>query len=160
MKKTVEHREPTSIPSLFNCGDINRQRTRGILAFFDFLRSRTKVLGLFVTGLYLELCELSRFLIGEERNQSFKFGCRLVRLISPSEHQMFKFPDCLIVIHISLFHEKAARNYDPTLGKRPTRQVLCNVTLPTESAAMERLHPRSSGESIGRWYWRYLGPVE
>jgi hypothetical protein len=22
---------------------------------------------------------------------------------------------------------------------------------------MERLHPRFSGKSIGRWYWRYLG---
>jgi len=27
---------------------------------------------------------------------------------------------------------------------------------------MQRLHPSFSGESIGRWYWRYLGigPLE
>jgi hypothetical protein len=56
-----------------------------------------------VTGLYLELCELSRFLTGQERNQSFKFSCRLVGVVSLSEHQMFKLPDCLIVIHISSF---------------------------------------------------------
>ena len=55
-----------------------------------------------MTGLYLELCELSRFLSGQERNQSFEFGCRLVRMVSLSDHQMFKFPDCLVVIQISL----------------------------------------------------------
>ena len=56
------------------------------------------------------MCELSRFLTGQERNQSFKFGCRLMGVVSLSEHQMFKFPDCFVVIHISLFHESVARN--------------------------------------------------
>jgi len=50
----------------------------------------------------LELCQLSRFLAGQERNQSFKFGCRLVRVVSLSDHQIFKFPDCFVVIYISL----------------------------------------------------------
>jgi hypothetical protein len=31
------------------------------------------------------------------------------------------------------------------------------VTLPFEAAAMDRLEPMCAGESIGRWYWRYLG---
>jgi hypothetical protein len=46
----------------------------------------------------------------------------LVQAKVPFPQQM-AYSDCLIVIHISLFHEKAARNYDPTLGKRPPRQV-------------------------------------
>jgi putative intracellular protease/amidase len=31
-------------------------------------------------------------------------------------------------------------------------RVFLSVALPTESAARERLHPRHSSESIGRWY--------
>ena len=52
------------------------------LAFFDFLRQLAKLLGLFVTGLCLELRELPRFLTGEERNQGFKFGCRLLGMVA------------------------------------------------------------------------------
>lgn len=91
-----------------SCGDINSQRAARTLVFFDFLRQLAKVLSLFVTGLYLELCQLSRFLTGEERNQSFKLDCCLVGVVSFFEHQMFKFPDCLIMIHISLSHENVA----------------------------------------------------
>ena len=70
------------------------------LVFFDFVRQFAEVLGLFVTGFYLELRELSRPLTGHEWNQSFKFDCRLMRVVGLFEHQMFKFPNCLIVIHI------------------------------------------------------------
>lgn len=71
------------------------------LSFFDFLRQFAKVLRLFVTGLGLDLCELPGFLVGEVRNQSFEFGRRRVSLVGFFQHQMFKFPDCLIVIHIA-----------------------------------------------------------
>jgi len=113
------------------------------LFLFDSLRQFTKVLGLLVTGLCLELRKLPRFLIGKVRNQSLKFGCRLIGLVSLFEHQMFKFPDCLIVIHVSLAHIRCKT--------RQLRSRLFKI-----SAAMERLHPRCRRESIGRWYWRYL----
>jgi hypothetical protein len=49
---------------------------------------------------------LARFLIGEKRDQSFKLSCRLVRLVSLFQHQLLKFPECLIVIHVSLLLSK------------------------------------------------------
>lgn len=73
---------------------------RAILVLFDFLRQLAKLPGQFVTCLCLELCELPGFLTGQEQNQSFKFGCRLVGVVSLSQHQMFKLTDCFIVIHI------------------------------------------------------------
>ena len=36
----------------------------------------------------------------------------------------------------------------------------CSAACLTDSTAMGRLHPRSSAESIGRWYWRYVGVAE
>ena len=74
----------------------------GDLGFFNFLREFAKVSGLYVTGLCLELRELSRFLSWQERNQSFKLDCRLGGVISLFDHQVFEFPNCLMVIHISL----------------------------------------------------------
>ncbi len=50
-----------------------KDRTCGMTALFDFLRELAKLLGLFVTGLYLQLCELSRCLPGLEQDQGFKF---------------------------------------------------------------------------------------
>jgi len=70
-----------------------KEPTRAALALFRLLRKLAKLLGLFVTGLYLQLCELSRFLSGQERNQSFKFSCSLLRVVGLFDHQMFKFPD-------------------------------------------------------------------
>lgn len=107
---SVKRANRSAFLSLLSCSDINRQRIVGPLAFFDFLRQLAKVLRLFVAGLYLELCELSRFLTGQEQNQSFKFGCHLVRMVSLSEHQMFKFPNYLVVIHNFSLHESVARN--------------------------------------------------
>jgi hypothetical protein len=96
--------ERTRFP-LFGYADGNPLRMRRALLFLDFLRQLEKVPGLFVTCLYLKLGELSRFLIREERNQRFKFGCRLVRMFSLSDQQMVEFPESLIVIHTSPFHD-------------------------------------------------------
>jgi hypothetical protein len=49
--------------------------------------------GWFVTRIHLQLCELSRFFTGQERNQSFKSSCRFVRMVGLFQHQMFEFPD-------------------------------------------------------------------
>jgi hypothetical protein len=56
----------------------------------DFLREFAKLLGLFVTRLYLQLCELSRFLTRHLRNQSLKLNGRFARVVSLFQHQMFK----------------------------------------------------------------------
>ena len=72
---------------------------RAILVLFDFLRQLAKLPGQFVTCLCLELCELPGFLTGQEQNQSFKLGCRLLRVVSLFNQQTFKSPHCLIVIH-------------------------------------------------------------
>ena len=69
------------------------------LVLFDFLRQLAKLLGLFVTGLHLHLCELSRFLTRQERKQSLKFNCCVARVFGLCLHQTFKFPQRLIVIH-------------------------------------------------------------
>jgi len=92
--------------------------------FFGFLRKLAKVFGLFVAGFYLDLCELTRFLTGKKRNQSFKFGCCLLGAVSLSEHQVFKFPDCLIVIHISLFRKSVARTANVTSRLSPSKTII------------------------------------
>jgi hypothetical protein len=95
-----------------------------------------------VAGLYLELCELSGFLTGQERNQSFKLGCRLVGAISLSEHQMFKFPDCLIVIHILLLIKVAEdAKCDPAVYPWSTtisHSAAPRRVLDVETAAVQR----------------------
>jgi hypothetical protein len=68
------------------------QQTPLLLAVVDFLREFAKLLGLFVTRLYLQLCELSRFLARQERNQSLKLNCRFARVVGLFQHQMFEFP--------------------------------------------------------------------
>jgi len=69
------------------------------------LRQFAKILGLFVTGLHLKLCELSRFLTGHEQDLRFKFSCRVVRAVALFQHEVLEFPDGLIVIHISLLQK-------------------------------------------------------
>jgi len=44
-------------------------------------------------------------------------------------------------------------------GEESGQARVYSVARPTESDAMERLHPRGSGKSIGRWYLQYLGIV-
>jgi hypothetical protein len=56
-----------------------------------------------VARLYLELCELSGFVGGQEREKSFKFIRRFLRVARLCNQQMFKLPDCFIVVHIR-FH--------------------------------------------------------
>ena len=72
------------------------------LLLLDLFGELAKILRLFVACLYLELCELARSLIDEDRDQSFKLSCRFASLVSLFKHQVFKFPDCLVVIHLSL----------------------------------------------------------
>jgi len=69
------------------------------LLFFDFLRQLAKLFGLFVARLYLQLCELSRVLSCQDRHQGLEFRRYLACVIGLFQHQMFKFPDCLVVIH-------------------------------------------------------------
>src|SRR5579863_7292869 len=96
------HCERANLYHLFSSADMNARLMHRTLGRSDFLRQLQKILGLFVTGLYLEPSELLSFFLGQERNQTFKLDRRLAGLVSPFEHQMFKFPDCLIVIHGSL----------------------------------------------------------
>ena len=69
------------------------------LFFFDFLRQLAKLFGLPVARFYLQLCELSRVLRGQDRRQGFQFLRYFAGVIGFFQHQMFKFPDCLVVIH-------------------------------------------------------------
>src|ERR1700720_974146 len=72
------------------------------------------------------MCELSRFFTGQERNQSFKFRCRLVRVVAFFDHQMFKFPDCLIVIHRTSSRKihRTGRARVSTLAQKNERPVV------------------------------------
>src|SRR6202035_4548189 len=94
------------------------------------------------------------------RNQSFKFGCRLVGVVSLSEHQMFKFPDCLIVIHISFFQDvcvlPATNNlFAPEMAKnspsetRTSRMAYCSKSLLPSSANWTNRFQSTSYPSIG-----------
>jgi hypothetical protein len=88
----------------WNMRDINRsadEQTRPPLALFHFLRQLAKLLGLLVARLYLHLCKLSRFFTRQKQNQRFKLSCRVVSVVGLCLHQAFKFPQCLVVIHIS-----------------------------------------------------------
>ena len=49
--------------------------------------------------LYLQLCELSRVLGCQDWNQGFQFCRYFAGVIGFVQHQMFKFTDCLVVIH-------------------------------------------------------------
>ena len=69
------------------------------LLLFDFLRQRAKLFGLFVARLYVQLCELSRVVSCQDRHQGLEFRRYLACVIGLFQHQMFKFPDCLVVIH-------------------------------------------------------------
>jgi hypothetical protein len=72
--------------------DYKEQRRAG-LALFHLLSQFAKLLGLFVAGLHLKLCELPGFLTGHEQDQGFKFNGRVVRVVSLFQHQVLKFPD-------------------------------------------------------------------
>jgi hypothetical protein len=90
----------------WNMSDTNRsadEQTRPPLARFHFLRQLAKLLGLLVARLYLHLCKLSRFFTRQKQNQRFKLSCRVVSVVGLCLHQAFKFPQCLVVIHISSF---------------------------------------------------------
>ena len=63
-----------------------------LLAFVDFLCEFAKLLGLFVTRLYLQLRELSRFLTWQLRNQSLKLNRCFARVVGLFQHQMLEFP--------------------------------------------------------------------
>jgi hypothetical protein len=63
------------------------------LALLDWLRQLANLLGLFVSGLHLKLCELSRFLTGHKQDQALKFSCGVVCVVGLFQHQVFKFPD-------------------------------------------------------------------
>lgn len=67
--------------------------SRDDLRLFDFLRQFAKFLSLFMTGLYLEMCQLLSFSIGQKRYQSFQFSGRFMRTFGFSNHDMFEFPD-------------------------------------------------------------------
>jgi len=45
----------------------------------------------------------------------------------------------------------------PNQGHDVAFPIFRGIARPTESAAIEQLHPRCSFEAIGRWYWRYPG---
>jgi hypothetical protein len=62
------------------------------LTVVDFLREFSKLLGLLVTRLYLQLRELSRFLAWQQRNQSVKLNCRFACVVGLFQNQMFEFP--------------------------------------------------------------------
>jgi hypothetical protein len=63
-----------------------------LLLFFHLPREIAKLLGLFMARLYLQICELLG-LLRQEQNQSLKLGRRLMRVVSLTYHQTFKFPD-------------------------------------------------------------------
>jgi hypothetical protein len=47
----------------------------------------------------LQLSELSRVLSRQDRHQGLQFRRYFAGVIGLFQHQMFKFPDCLVVIH-------------------------------------------------------------
>ena len=63
-----------------------------LLAFVNFLREFAKLLGSFVTRLYLQLRELSRFLTRQLRNQSLKLNRCFSCVVGLFQHQMLEFP--------------------------------------------------------------------
>jgi hypothetical protein len=69
------------------------------LFLFDFPRQFAKLFGLLVARLYLQLCELSRVLSRQDRRQGLQFRRYFACVIGLFQHQMFKLPDCLVVIH-------------------------------------------------------------
>ena len=102
------------------------------------MRQFAKIPSLLVTDLCLELCELSSFLIGEERKQGFQLGCRLLGLVGPLEHYVFKFPERLIVIHISSF-AKALGETIPAWERCGWRGFCADR--PTEASAIREIRP-------------------
>ena len=75
------------------------------LVLFHFLRYREAPWLVYEWPLLaaLQLCELSRFLAGQQRNPGFKFSCRLVSLVAcfniscsnfPTDSLWSIFPSC------------------------------------------------------------------
>jgi hypothetical protein len=69
------------------------------LFLFDLLCQFAKLFRLPVARLDLQLRELTGILGRQDRRQGLEFRRYFTRVIGLFQHQMFKFPDCLVVIH-------------------------------------------------------------
>jgi hypothetical protein len=69
------------------------------LFFFDLFRQLAKFFGLLVAGFDLQMSELPGVLGGQVGKQGLQFRCYFMCVVGLFQHQMFKFPDCLVVIH-------------------------------------------------------------
>jgi hypothetical protein len=98
---------------------MNPQLMHWTLGRSDFLRQLEKILCLFVTGLHLELSELSRFFLGQEQNQAFKLDSRLAGLVSEGHRSLgISFPDSPVA------------NYELAGCRKESRLAVCSKSGP------------------------------